>query len=44
VLAGVIIWLLPAAAAWVLGLLVGIDLVFGGTTLIGMALSARKVA
>jgi len=44
VLAGVIIWLLPAAGAWVLGLLVGIDLVFGGTTLIGMALSARKVA
>jgi uncharacterized membrane protein HdeD (DUF308 family) len=44
VLAGVIIWLWPAAAAWVLGLLVGIDLVFGGTTLIGMALSARKVA
>jgi len=41
VLAAVVIALLPGAAAWVLGLLVGIDLVFGGTALIGMALSAR---
>jgi uncharacterized membrane protein HdeD (DUF308 family) len=43
-LAGFIIWLLPGASAWVLGFLVGIDLVFGGTTLIGMALSARNAA
>jgi uncharacterized membrane protein HdeD (DUF308 family) len=42
VLAAIVIWLLPASAVWVLGLLVGIDLVFGGTALIGMALSARS--
>jgi uncharacterized membrane protein HdeD (DUF308 family) len=35
---------LPGSAEWALGLLVGINLVFGGATLIGMALAARKVA
>jgi uncharacterized membrane protein HdeD (DUF308 family) len=44
VLAAIVIWLLPGAAVWVLGLLVGIDLVFGGMALIGMALSARSAA
>lgn len=44
VLAGVILVALPEAAVWVLGLLVGIDLLFGGASLIGMALAARKSA
>ena len=33
---------LPGSAAWAIGLLVGINLVFGGTSMIGMALAARK--
>jgi uncharacterized membrane protein HdeD (DUF308 family) len=41
VLAGVIVLGLPGSAAWALGLLVGIDLVFGGMALITMALHAR---
>jgi uncharacterized membrane protein HdeD (DUF308 family) len=40
-LAGIIIWLLPFAAVWVLGLIIGIDFIFGGVGLIGMALAAR---
>ena len=32
---------LPGTAAWALGLLVGINMVFGGAALIGMALNAR---
>ncbi len=32
----------PGSAEWAIGLLVGINLVFGGTSLIGMALAARK--
>ena len=40
-----IIWAgLPGTAAWALGLLVGIDLVFGGTALIMVALAARRGA
>jgi uncharacterized membrane protein HdeD (DUF308 family) len=35
---------LPGSAEWALGLLVGINLVFGGATLIGMALAARNSA
>jgi uncharacterized membrane protein HdeD (DUF308 family) len=41
-LAGIIISGLPGTALWALGLLVGINLLFGGTTLIGMALAARN--
>jgi uncharacterized membrane protein HdeD (DUF308 family) len=41
VVAGLIIAGLPGSAAWAIGLLVGINLVFGGTSLIGMALAAR---
>jgi uncharacterized membrane protein HdeD (DUF308 family) len=33
---------LPSTAAWAIGLLVGIDMVFGGTALIGIALAARN--
>ena len=43
ILAVVIIAGLPGTAAWALGLLVGINLVIGGTALIGMALHAREV-
>jgi uncharacterized membrane protein HdeD (DUF308 family) len=39
----VIIFLgLPSSAAWAIGLLVGINLVFGGAALIAMALQARS--
>lgn len=41
VLAAIIVAGLPGTAAWALGLLVGIDLVFGGMALITMALHAR---
>ena len=33
---------LPGSAEWAIGLLVGINLVLGGASLIGMALAARK--
>ena len=33
---------LPGSAEWAIGLLVGINLVFGGASLIGMALAARR--
>jgi uncharacterized membrane protein HdeD (DUF308 family) len=42
ILAGIIIAGLPGTLAWALGLLVGIDLVFGGMTLIAMAMSAKQ--
>jgi uncharacterized membrane protein HdeD (DUF308 family) len=32
---------LPSTAAWAIGLLVGINMIFGGSALIGMALHAR---
>jgi len=41
-IAAVIITGLPGSAAWAVGLLVGINLLFGGASLIGMALAARK--
>jgi uncharacterized membrane protein HdeD (DUF308 family) len=40
-IAAVIIAGLPGSALWAVGLLVGINLLFGGATLIGMALAAR---
>jgi uncharacterized membrane protein HdeD (DUF308 family) len=42
ILAAIIIAGLPGTAAWALGLLVGINLLIGGTALIGMALHARE--
>jgi uncharacterized membrane protein HdeD (DUF308 family) len=42
ILAGLIFMGLPGTAAWAIGLLVGINLVFGGTALISMALQARN--
>jgi len=44
VLAGIVISGLPGTLAWALGLLVGIDMIFGGAALIAMALEARRVA
>jgi uncharacterized membrane protein HdeD (DUF308 family) len=41
-IAAVIISGLPGTALWAVGLLVGINLLFGGASLIGMALAARK--
>ena len=40
-LASVILIGLPATFAWAMGLIVGINLVFGGVSMIGMALAAR---
>jgi uncharacterized membrane protein HdeD (DUF308 family) len=44
VLAGVILSGLPGSAAWALGLLIGINMIFGGSALIGMALHARQLS
>ena len=44
ILAGIIFAGLPESATWAFGLLVGINLVFGGTAMIGMALAARNPA
>jgi uncharacterized membrane protein HdeD (DUF308 family) len=42
ILAAMIFAGLPSTAAWAVGLLVGINMIFGGTALIAMALHARK--
>jgi uncharacterized membrane protein HdeD (DUF308 family) len=42
VLGGIIITGLPGTAAWAIGLLVGINLAFGGSALIAMALHAHR--
>ncbi|MDG2051111.1 MAG: DUF308 domain-containing protein [Myxococcota bacterium] len=42
---GLLIWAQwPSAAEWVLGLLVGIDLIFGGWTLVMLSGAARRAA
>lgn len=41
-IAAIIITGLPESAMWALGLLVGVNLLFGGATLIGVALAARS--
>jgi len=41
-IAAMIVTGLPGSAEWAIGLLVGINLLFGGATMIGMALAARK--
>lgn len=41
-LVGVILFGLPGTSAWILGLLVGIDLVYGGSALIALSLTARS--
>jgi uncharacterized membrane protein HdeD (DUF308 family) len=42
ILAAIILTGLPGTAEWALGLLVGINMVFGGAALIAMALAARN--
>lgn len=44
ILAALIFAGLPSSAAWAIGLLVGINLIFGGAALMSMALHARKSA
>jgi len=44
ILAAMIIMGLPQTAAWALGLLVGIDMLFSGAALISMAWAARSAA
>ena len=44
VIAAIVFAGLPGTAAWAIGLLVGINMVFGGTALIAMALHAREAA
>jgi uncharacterized membrane protein HdeD (DUF308 family) len=41
-IAAIIIAGLPGSALWAVGLLVGLNMLFGGATLIGMALAARN--
>jgi uncharacterized membrane protein HdeD (DUF308 family) len=43
IVAAIIFMGLPGSAAWAIGLLVGINLVFGGSALIAMALHARDI-
>ncbi len=43
-LAAIIVIALPQSAIWALGLIVGIDLIFGGFSLVAMALADRKAA
>jgi uncharacterized membrane protein HdeD (DUF308 family) len=43
ILATIILTGLPGSAAWAIGLLVGINMVFGGSALIAMALYAREI-
>jgi len=42
VMAAVIFMVLPGAAFWVLGILIGVDFVFAGASLIAIALAARR--
>jgi uncharacterized membrane protein HdeD (DUF308 family) len=44
ILAGIILAGLPGTAAWAIGLIVGINLLFGGVALVAMALQARRSA
>jgi uncharacterized membrane protein HdeD (DUF308 family) len=44
ILAAMILLGLPGTAAWAIGLLVGINMVFGGSALISMALQARSLS
>ena len=44
ILAGIILLGLPETAVWALGLLVGINMLFGGGALIAMAFAARQPA
>jgi uncharacterized membrane protein HdeD (DUF308 family) len=41
ILAAIVVLALPGSVTWVLGLVVGIDLLFGGSTLVALALATR---
>jgi uncharacterized membrane protein HdeD (DUF308 family) len=43
ILAGIILAGLPGTAAWAIGLLVGINMIFGGSALIAMAMHAKEL-
>jgi uncharacterized membrane protein HdeD (DUF308 family) len=43
IVAGIVLTGLPGTAAWAIGLLVGINMVFGGSALIAMAMHARTL-
>jgi uncharacterized membrane protein HdeD (DUF308 family) len=43
ILAGLILAGFPGTAAWAIGLLIGINMIFGGSALIAMALHARSI-
>ena len=44
ILAAIIIAGLPGTAVWALGMLVGINMLFGGASLVGLGLAARNAA
>ena len=44
IFAGIVILWLPQSSPWALGLIVGIDMLFGGATLIAMAVDVRQTA
>jgi uncharacterized membrane protein HdeD (DUF308 family) len=44
ILAAIILAGLPGSAAWALGILLGVNMVFGGSALIAMALHSRQTA
>jgi uncharacterized membrane protein HdeD (DUF308 family) len=43
-IAGWVAWAFPSSAFWILGVIVGIDLLFGGFGLVAMAMAARRRA
>ncbi len=42
ILAAIIFVALPQSAAWAIGIIVGVDMLFGGSSLIALALAARN--
>jgi uncharacterized membrane protein HdeD (DUF308 family) len=42
ILAAIILAGFPGTALWALGLLVGINMIFGGASLVGLGLAARS--
>ena len=44
ILAALIVVALPQSAAWAIGIIVGVDMLFGGSSLIALALAARNTA
>jgi uncharacterized membrane protein HdeD (DUF308 family) len=44
VLGGILLAGLPGSAVWALGIIIGINMIFGGWSLIAMALAARSAS